>query len=343
MKQNIFQITDNNYDYNETQLFGKLNAHIDWTIFKQAAIGNVKYEPLVLKMRTKKILKKDYIKASGCSGIFSQKAINLIGEDKFINHKLFPLTINDAPFVAVYELQKTDCIDLPNSEYTELNIGNDGYYEFKKIAFHFDKIKPNSFFGIPKQDDFLFCTREIGLLIIENDLNLRINSLVSEEEDVRKNKFNYFNRLLGISFTEKNKWIVEFEQKEAIQLGKKITDKSWSKCLPTRDKDSSVLEIRRFQYLHEQQKTIRQIAQIFIHLTYRSAEEIFKERSAITKIEISHPDLKWQAGVNEYQWERTLVAPYKDGMNFIVLLINREDNPKLLDETIEMFQSIKFK
>jgi uncharacterized protein YacL (UPF0231 family) len=341
-QQNIFLITDSNYDYNETQLFGKLNSDIDWTIFDLASNGKKHYKPLVLKMTMNKILKKDFISAPGCSGIFSQKAIDLIGVEKFTDFKLFPLTINEAPFVAIYETKKTNCLDLSNCKYMELNTGNDGLYEIEKYAFHLDKIKSNQFFGIPKQNNFLFCTREIGLLIIENDLSLRINALLFEEEDIRKNKMEYHNTLLSISCKEKKNWIIEFEQKDALLSGKKVTDKTWSKCLPTKEKDGTVLELRRFQFLVSH-KNIRQLAQIYIHLTFKTAEEIHKERGAIKPITISHPDLKWKAAVNEYEWERTLVAPYKDGINFIALLITREENPVLLQETIEMFQSLKFK
>ena len=202
MPTNIFQIWESANDWNETQVYGKLNADIDWSIFKQVAEGKVDYKPLEIKLKTNKILKKDLTGAPGCNGLISKRALEIIGLDAFRDFMSFPLTVNDVIYFALYHLKSLDCLDKDNSPHTLINTGNTefGFWEMEKFSFHLDKIKLNTVFTIPETERNLYCTEEIGRKILENNLVIVSQPLLHEEVDIRTNRVKYSNPILGISF-----------------------------------------------------------------------------------------------------------------------------------------------
>ena len=338
---NVFHLWQPQTDYNETNIWGKLNANVDWSIFRKTVEGELRFEdyaPIQFKMRTNKILKHDLIRGAGSVQILSQKALEVIGLEALLGFKIFPVFINNAPYFALYALEKTDCLDLKNCEYTELNIGDDGFYEIAKHAFHLDKIKESSLFFMPKLNDFLYCTGDIGRKILENELVIMAQPLIEEVEDLRK-AVAYDNPIVGISFTEPRNWQMEGTVYEQLKLGKKLTEKSWKSDIPSNKDDISLVYMQRFRLLKDNNWNNK--ASISISITKKKAEDIFQKNEHSFKI--NHPDKDFKGQINEGQFYITLVAPYKDDLSFDVRIVSWDDDKKYLEEAKKVFQNIRFK
>jgi hypothetical protein len=338
---NIFLLWEPMTDYNETQIYGKLNADINWAIFREAAEGKTKYKPLQLKLRNNKVLKKDLVSCPGCNGLISKKGLEIIGMDAFRDFIFFPLTINEVPYFALYTQKNNDCLDEENSLHKKLNIGDTefDFWEVEKYNFHLDKIKPNTVFTIPQTDRNLYCTEEIGRKILENELVIMAQPLLLEEKDVRK-RVQFNNPVFGVSFDEPLNWQITCEQYDKLKKGKKLKPSDWQTDFGRSKTEIQIVELQRFELL--QSNNWLDKARIYIQVSMRQPEVIFNERSAITKIDIPHPDLRFDCRVNEYNWERTLIAPYKKGLSFVVIIVTRDDDEKYLQNAINVFQTIKF-
>ena len=339
MPNNIFQIWESAADWNETQVYGKLNANIDWSIFKQVAEEKAEYKPLEIKLKTNKIFKKDLIIAPGCNGLISQKALELIGLDTFRDFISFPLTVNDVSYFALYHLKSLDCLDKENSPHTVINTGNTefGFWEMERFSFHLNKIKENTVFTIPETDRNLYCTEEIGRKILENNLVIVAQPLLYEEIDIRTNRVHYSNPILGISFEEPCNFKLDCKQIEKLKLGKKLSDKDWQIKTVTPIKDEYILELRQFELLKSNDWL--QKSEVYIHVTARNPENIFKDRNAIKKQDIR---LDFDCRINEYEWETTCIAPFKDGLSYVVIIVHRNDDKKYYEMAKEVFRNIKF-
>ncbi len=327
-------------DYNETQVYGKLNEAIDWSIFKKVADGKAEYKPLEIKLKSNKILKKDLIGAPGCNGLISIKALELIGLDAFRDCMSFPLTINGESYFALYFLKNIDCLDAENSPHTLINTGvtEFGFWEIEKHSFHTNKIEPNTVFTIPQTERFLYCTEEIGRKILKNNLAIVAQPLLAEELDIRTNRVHYNNTELGIQFEEPLNFKLDCKQIDKLRANKKLTKKDWQHKNQFKNGDEYILEMRQFELIKSNDWL--QKSEIYIHLTNRQADEIFKERSAIKILENIHPD--FDCRINEYEWKTTCIAPFKDGMSYVVIIVHRNDDKKYYEMAKEVFRKMKF-
>ena len=338
---NVFHLWQPQTDYNETNIWSKLNADIDWSIFRRTAEGEILFEnytPIQFKLRTNKILKHGLIRGAGNVQILSQKALDVIGLEALSDFKIFPVFVNNAPYFALYALKKTDCLDLNNSQYTELNIGDDGFYEISKHAFHLNKIKESSLFFMHKSSDFLYCTGDIGRKILENELVIMAQPLIEEVEDLRK-EVVYDNPIVGISFTEPRNWQMEGTVYEQLKTGKKLTEKAWKSEIPSNKDDISLVYMQRFRLLKENNWLNK--ASISINISKRKAEDIFQKNEQ--PFSINHSDKDFKGQINEGQFYITLVAPYKNDLSFDVRIVSWDDDKKYLEEAKKVFQNIRFK
>ena len=337
---NIFHLWQSMDDYNETQIYGKLNAGINWGIFIEVAEGKAEYIPLEIKMRTDKILTRDLIGCPGCCGLISKKALEIIELASFRDFIMFPLTVNNASYFALYATKSLDCLDIENSIYTKLNIGNVewGYFEISKHAFYLDKIKPSTAFKLPQTEYQLYCTEDIGRRILENNLCMMAQPLLYEEPDLRTNRVQYNNPFLGISFEEPLNYRLACKQYKKMQQGKKLSDKAWENKMPTPQKDEYILEMKYFELLKSD--TWLQKVEIYIHLTAREPETIFNENRAVTKLHNIRPD--FDCRTNENHWATTCIKPFKNKFSFVVIIIHREDEEKYFENAIEIFRNMTF-
>ena len=341
MPTNIFHIWESINDYNETQVYGKQNVDIDWGIFSKVAEGKAEYKPLQIKMRTNKILKKDLIGAPGCNCLISKKALEIIGLDAFRDCISFPLTINDAPYFAMLILKSVDCLDKENSPHTYLNIGDVefGFWEIQKHQFHLDRLKANTVFTLPQTDRLIYCTGDIGRKILESDLSIMAQPLLTEEVDIRTNRVQYNNPFLGISFEEPLNFKLACKQYEKLQQGKKLTAKAWENKIPPVAKDEYVLELSQFELLKS--NGWFQKGELFIYISAKKPEEIFAERKCVEKENI-RPD--FDCRIYEYGFQTTCIASFKDGLSYVVIIVHRNDDVtlKYYEKTKNFFRAIKF-
>lgn len=328
--------------HHETQVYGKLNANIDWSVFDKIVSGQMPfsdYQPLQIKMRTNAILNHDLIRCPGCSGLWSQKSVDIIGLEALRNFQTFPVFVNEKPYFAIQAKQVNDCLDVKNSDYTELNIGSGIFLEIKKYAFDCGKISENSIFVIPQTEYFLYCTENIGRKLLENELGVIVQPLLREIEDLRQ-RVVYDNPFFGISFAEPKNWRLDCKQLKTLKTGKKVAAKSWELAAPESGQNAEILSLQRFQQLKSDDWNDK--ARITIAIWNASAEAIFEQNNTIIMQNISHPDRHFEVRTNEYQWYRTLITPYKNGLNLVVGITTRNDDPAYLAEAIQVFQNIKF-
>jgi hypothetical protein len=195
---------------------------------------------------------------------------------------------------------------------------------------------PNDCYEVPYFDEI------VGRKILASDLNLMAQPLIYEEKDLRK-RTTYHNPVLGIRFEEPEKWHLECAQMIKIKQGKKLSDKDWELKFKIDELDYGLVSLYRKQLLIS--TNWLQKGEIHIGLTKRSAEAIFSERSAIKPIDFQHDDLNFECKMNEYEWEKTLIAPYKNGLNLYVIVVNRtsyKNDEIYKNESLEVVKSIRF-
>ena len=345
-KKNVFKLWQSMDDYNQTSLYGGLNEAIDWRIFRNIADGTMSvgdYEPVHLRLKTNKILKKDFIQAPTDIYFISEKFKNHFDPEVFENTILLPATINESPYYAWIYFSKNDCLNREDSQLEDFKYDENGHQNPYKFVFDQSKIKDNRFFRLSNDVyEVPYCDEIIGRKILASDLNLMAQPLIYEEKDLRK-RINYHNPILGIDFEEPENWYLECKQSSKIKQGKKLSDKDWEVKFKNDELDFGLLSMYRKQLLIS--TNWLQKAEIHIGLTKRSAEAIFSERSAIKPIDFEYNDLKFECRTNEYEWEKTLIAPYKNGLNLYIIIVNRtsyKTDEIYKNEALALVKSIRY-
>jgi hypothetical protein len=336
---NIFLVYDNLSDYYYTQVYGRLNEHIDWTIFEKTAQGQINYEPLQILFKNNKALKKDLLNCPGCNGLISKKVFDLFDEKCFSHFFVFPVFINNVPYFALHAKQRIDCLKPNDSQYTFLSTTEE-LWDVNKYAVDLSKIENSIFFSIPQARHLLYCTQDIGQQLLQQNLALVALPLLQVEEDTCA-KIVYTNPFFGMSLQEPKNWRMSGPNIQKMREGKTITESSWKMDLPKKEEALLLFEMQRFELLKSDDW--RQKAEIYVQLVNQTPEHLFAQRSAITPIEVPHPDVKFQARKNEYEWERCLMTPYRNELWWLIIVITRNDDPRYLQEALQVVQEIKFK
>jgi hypothetical protein len=344
--KNVFKLWQSMDDYNQTQLYGGLNEAIDWSIFRNITDGTMSvgdYKPVHLKMQTNKILKKDLIQAPADIYFISEKFKNYFDPEVFENTVLLPATINDTPFYAWVFLSKNDCLNREDSQLEDFKYDENGEQVPYNFVFDQNKIKDNRFFKLPNDVyEVPYCDEIIGRKILASDLNLMAQPLIYEEKDLRK-RMTYHNSVLGIRFEEPENWHLECKQTIKIKQGENLSDKDWELKFKNDELDFSLLSLYRKQLLIS--TNWLQKSEIHIGLTKRSAEAFFSDRNAMKPFDFQHDDLKFECRINEYEWEKTLIVPYKNGLNLYIIVVNRtslKTDEIYKNEALEVVKSIRF-
>jgi hypothetical protein len=325
-------------DYEDTTIYGGLNEHIDWTIFAEAAAGKIEYVTLQIRLKKDKVLKKDLVTCPGCLGLMSEKFLDYFDDNAFVHFALFNVFVNDVPYTALFPKQSVDCLNPKLSQFTSLS-STDDLWHIHKYSIDFSVLPNSIFFSIPQSPNMLYCTQDLGRMLLAKNLAVEALPLVKVEDDLSA-KIKYDNPVFGLSFQEPKNWFMSGEQIQKIRDGKTIPTSAW-KTAPTKKDDALLLfEMQRFEFL--QSDDWRQKAEIYVQLVNQTPEQLFEQRSAITPIEIKHPDLKFEARKNEYEWERCLMAPYQNDTWWLIIVITRNEDPRFLKEALEVVQQIRF-
>jgi hypothetical protein len=346
VRKNVFKLWQSMDDYNQTHLYGGLNEAIDWAILREISEGKRSvsdYKPMSLKLKTNKILKKDLIQAPAGAYFISEKFKNYFDPGVFENTVLLPATINDVPYYAWIFLSKNDCLNRKESQLEDSKYDQNGKLIPFKFVFDQSKIKDNRFFKLP--DDVYevpYCDEIIGRKILASNLNLMAQPLIYEEKDLRR-RITYHNPDLGIQLNEPENWHLECKQIDKIKQGKKLSDKDWEVQFKNNKLDFGLLAMYRKQFLVS--SNWLQKAEIHIGLTKRSSEDMFNERSAMKPLDFQHDDLIFECRMNEYEWEKTLISPYKNGLNLYIIIVNRtslKTDEIYKKEALEVVKNIRF-
>jgi hypothetical protein len=336
---NIFLVYDNLNDYDDTQIYGKLNEHIDWSVFEKASLGQMEYVPLQLKLKNDKVLKKDVLNCPGCNGLISKKMYELFDKKSFNHFSVFEVFVNDTPYYALHTNQMIDCLKPNESQYTSLS-STEYLWDIDKYAVDLTIIENSIFFSILQSPNLLYCTQDVGQQLLQHNLSLVALPLLHAEDDTSA-KINYTHPAFGISLQEPKNWRMVGPNIQKMRDGKTISASSWKAELPPPDNALLLFEMQRFELLKS--NDWRQKAEIYVQLVHQTPEQLFAQRSAITPIEVLHKDVQFQARKNEYEWERCLMTPYNKDVWWLVIVITRNENPIYLQEAIEVVQSINFK
>jgi hypothetical protein len=347
LAKNVFKLWQSMDDYNQTQLYGGLNEAIDWSILRDISEGKksaVDYNPMHLKLRTNKILKKDLIQAPAGAYFISEKFKNYFDPEVFENTVLLPATINDVPYCTWIFFSVNDCLNREESQLEDFKYDENSEQMPYRFVFDQNKIKDNRFFKLPNDNfEVPYCDEIIGRKILASDLNLMAQPLIYEEKDLRK-RTTYHNQVSEIYFEEPENWYLECKQIDKIKQGKKLSDKDWEVKFKDSELDFGLLSMYRKQLLIS--TNWLQKSEIHIGLTKRSAEAFFSERNAIKPLDFQHGDIQFECRINEYEWEKTLIAPYKNGINLYVIVVNRthlKTDEIYKNEALEVVKSIQFK
>jgi hypothetical protein len=345
-KKNVIKLWQSMDDYNQTHLYGGLNEAVDWSILREISEGKKSesdYDQMHLKLKTNKILKKDFIQAPSGAYFISEKFKNYFDSEMFENTALLPATINHTPFYAWVFFSTNDCLNRQDSQLEDFKYDENGEQIPYNFVFDQSKIKDNRFFKLPNDAyEVPYCDEIIGRKILASDLNLMAQPLIYEEKDLRK-RMTYYNPVQGIRFEEPENWILECTQLDKIKQGKKLSDKDWEVKFKNDELDFGLLSLYRKQLLIS--TNWLQKSEIHIGLTKRSAETLFNERNVIKPLDFQHDDLKFECRMNEYEWEKTLIAPYKNGLNLYIIMVNRtslKTDEIYKNEALEVVKSIRF-
>ena len=345
-EKNVFKLWQSMEDHNQTAVYGGLNEAIDWRIFRRIADGTKsldEYEPLQLTFKTNKILKKDFIQAPAGIYFISEKFKHCFDAAAFENTLLLPATINDVPYFAWVFLSSNDCLNREDSQLEDFKYDENMDRIPYNFVFDQSKIKDNCFFKLPNDAyDVPYCDEILGRKILASDLKIMAYPLIYEEKDLRK-RLTYHHPIVGIKFEEPENWHLECKQLDKIKQGKKLTEKDWEITFKGNEQEFNLLSMYRRQLLIS--TNWLQKAEIHIGLTKRSAEEFFNDRSAINPIDFKHNDLKLEGRMNEYEWEKTFIGRYKDGLNLYILIINRThytSDELYKAEALEILKNIEF-
>ena len=345
-EKNVFKLWQSMDDYNQTQVYDGLNEAIDWSIFRNISEGTMSvddYKPVHLKLQTNKILKKDLIQAPGGAYFINEKFKNHFDSEVFENTVFLPATINDVPYYAWVFLATNDCLNREESQLEDFKYDENGEQIPHKFVFDQSKIKDNRFFRLPNDNfEVPYCDEIIGRKILASDLNLMAQPLIYEEKDLRK-RMAYHNPVLGIDFEEPENWHLDCKQMLKIKQGKKQNDKDWEVKFKNDELDFGILTLYRKQLLIS--TNWLQKSEIYMGLTKSSAEAFFSERSAIKPLDFQHNDLNFECRMNEFEWEKTLIAPYKNGLNLYIIIVNRthlKTDEIYKNEALRVVKSIRF-
>ena len=346
-KKNVFKLWQSMDDHNQTQLYGGLNEAIDWSIFYSIVDGTKspeEYEPLQLKLKSNKILKKDFIQAPAGIYFISEKFKHYFDAEVFKNTLLLPATINDVPYFAWIFLSTNDCLNREESQLEDFKYDENMDRIPYNYVFDKSKIRDNCFFKLPNNAyDIPYCDEILGRKILASDLKIMAYPLIFEEKDLRK-RLIYHHPIVGIKFEEPENWHLECKQLDKIKQGKKPTEKDWEITFKGNEQDFGLFSMYRHQLLIS--TNWRQKAEIHIGLTKRTIKEYFEYRSAIKVVDFQHIDLKFEARTNEYEWEKTLISPLENGLNLYIIVVNRtsyQTDEIYKNEALEMVKNMRFK
>ena len=155
------------------------NDEINWGLIGEY-IGGIKpaqeYSPIKITILNEFATEWDFYFFAAPFGMFSAKAVDILGEKSFKNYHLFPAWINGADYFFLKCLERLDYLDKEKSVYTAFTDAPDRFMIIEKYAFDLEKIDAEYFFSIP-QNESLYCSQAQAKVITERLKGIRLLDL----------------------------------------------------------------------------------------------------------------------------------------------------------------------
>jgi hypothetical protein len=155
------------------------NGEINWGLIGEYIGGHrpaQEYLPIKITILDKLATEWDFYFFAAPFGMFSAKAVDVLGEKSFKNYHLFPAQINGADYFFLKCLERLDCLNKKKSVYTAFTDVPDRFMLIEKYAFDLEKIDAECFFSIP-QNENLYCSQVQAKVITEKLRGIRLLNL----------------------------------------------------------------------------------------------------------------------------------------------------------------------
>lgn len=113
------------------------------------------YEPLRLIVDTPDALEWDTYLVAGTNGLFSKRAVDLVGPYMAEWFEFLEATINGAPYLFPRTLGTLDCLDCEHSDVKRFDFPPHRIMHIRRFAFFKDRIPEQALFRIPEHHGLL--------------------------------------------------------------------------------------------------------------------------------------------------------------------------------------------
>jgi hypothetical protein len=156
------------------------NSQIDWLLASECLDGTKpasEYLSININIDNSDALEWDYYGCPGTFGLFSEKAVHVLGDNAFQDYQLFPAKINSQSYFFPKCLKKTDCLDRDASTYVPFD-DPIRLMTIQKYVFNLEKIDVGRIFCIPEYKA-IYCSQEIESTISKQLKGFRLVEIFS--------------------------------------------------------------------------------------------------------------------------------------------------------------------
>jgi hypothetical protein len=161
------------------QINFEIQGKIDWALIDECLQGIrpiSEYHLINIVMDNESFFEWDYYACPGTLGLWSERAIQILGKEAFENYELVPAELGNQNFFFLKCLKRLDCIDKINSIYEHLPSNPDRFMSVQKYAFHMNNIDRKYIFSLPETER-LYCSEIYAQSIVENLKGFRVLEL----------------------------------------------------------------------------------------------------------------------------------------------------------------------
>jgi hypothetical protein len=156
------------------------NSKTDWLLASECLDGSkpvTECPSIDLSIDHSEALEWDYYGCPGTLGLFSGKAVHVLGGNAFQGFQLVPAKINSQSYFFLKCFKKTDCFDRAASTYVPFD-DPIRLMTIQKYAFKLEKIDTKRLFCIPEYKS-IYCSDEVQSLISKQLRGFRLVEVFS--------------------------------------------------------------------------------------------------------------------------------------------------------------------
>jgi hypothetical protein len=177
----IFEI-QSSLQGNRPEIDYEKNSKIDWLLVSEC-LDRTKpaseYLSINISIDNSEALEWDYYRCSGTFGLFSERAVDLLGNNAFQDFELVPAAVNSQRYFFLKCLKKTDCLDRDASVYVPFD-DPIRLMTIQKYVFKLQKIRAERIFCIPEYKA-IYCSQVIEHTISKPLKGFKLVEIFSKE------------------------------------------------------------------------------------------------------------------------------------------------------------------